>query len=193
MKISDIIKEKKHLCRLIFTDGKEVLIDIDVCSNYCLKAGDFLSEEKLRELVETSDYDRAKSRALWYLDRSWLTEKALYDKLCRGGFNKKASAKVIVRLKELGFLDDRKYAEFFAEKCIESNISKRETYQKMLLKGVPRDMAKEVLDNLEPDEKEQIKELLEKKYRTKLQNPENVKKVYGTIYYGRLICIFFSV
>ena len=44
MEIAEIKKEKKHLCRLVFTDGKEVLIDTDVCNDYCLKAGDILSE-----------------------------------------------------------------------------------------------------------------------------------------------------
>ena len=181
MEIAEIKKEKKHLCRLVFTDGKEVLIDTDVCNDYCLKAGDILSEERLSEIAETSDYNRAKSRALWYLDRSWLTEKALYDKLCRADFDKKASARVIARLKELGFLDDRKYAEYFSEKCINANISKRDAYQKMILKGVPRHIANEVLCDLEPDENAQIKELLNKKYRTKLENPENVKKVYAAL------------
>jgi len=181
MEICEIKKEKKHLCRLVFSDGREQLIDIDVCGNYCLKKGRNITDDELTEIIETSDYERAKSRAIWYLDRQSHTEKGLYDKLIKAGFGKKASARVIARFSELGLIDDRKYAEYYAEKCLDNNISKRETYQKLLLRGVPKDLAKEILSENETDENEQIAELLNKKYRTKLENPENVKKVYAAL------------
>lgn len=181
MIISEIKREKKHLCRLLFTDGTDALIDMDICAGYSLKSGMRLDREKLTEIIETSDYERAKSRALWYLDRSSYTEKGLYEKLCRAGFNKKACAAVTARFKELSVIDDRKFAEYYAEKCISANISRREAYQKMLLKGVPRELANEVLDSFETDENAQITELLNKKYRLKLENPDNVKKVYAAL------------
>ena len=181
MIITDIKKEKKHLCRVIFDCGREQLLDIDIVSINCLHKDDCISEEKLSELVEQSDYERAKQRALWYLDSRAYTEKALYDKLILAGFEKKASAKVIARLVTLGLLDDRAYAKNYLERCIDANISKREAYHKMLSRGINKDLINELLADTEVDEKSQIKAIIDKKYRLKLENPENIKKIYAAL------------
>ena len=181
MIINDILNEKKHLCRLVLSDGREILLDRDVVAFKCLHKEDNITEEALSLLIEASDYERAKQRAIWYLDRSFYTEKALYEKLVRAGFNKKAVAAVVARLCELDLLNDRRFAEIYLKRCIEANISKREAYQKMLLKGLPRELIIEFMENTEIDEAAQIREIIEKKYRLKLSNPENVQKVYAAL------------
>lgn len=181
MIITDLKKDKLHLMRLFLSDGNEVLLDKDVFSEKCLKKGMELDSVYLEELIFESDYQRAKSRAVWYLDRMDHTEKALYDKLLRAGYKPKPCAKVIARLKEVGLIDDCRFAENYANRLIESNVSKREALQKMLLKGVPYDMAKYVLQNTETDELSQIKNVIEKKYKNKLTDQNGVQKVYAAL------------
>lgn len=181
MFITDTKKDKLHLTKITLSDGSEVLIDNEVCYEKCLKVGLEIEDEDLKDLIFESNYRRAKSRAIWYLDRSDHTEKALYEKLLRGGFPQRESAKVIARLKEVGLLDDRRYAENYANRLIDNNISKREALQKMLLKGVPYDMAKSVLQETETDELLQIKNIIEKKYRAKLTLENGVQKVYAAL------------
>lgn len=179
MVITEIKKDKLHLMRLFLSDGNEVLIDKDVCNEKCLKKG--MELDGLEEIIFESDYRRAKSRAIWYLDRMDHTEKALYDKLLRAGFKPKPCAKVIARLKEVGLLDDNRYAENYANRLIESNVSKREALQKLLLKGVPYDLAKSVLEETQTDELSQIKNVIEKKYKNKLLAENGVQKVYAAL------------
>ena len=181
MIISEILKDKRHLMKLRFCDGAEILLDKDICADNALSKGMELDQSKLEKLKFDSEYVRAKSRALWYLDRSDHTEKALFDKLVRAGFDKKASAAVLARFAELGLVDDRRFAENFAERCIESNISEREALHKMLQKGVPYDMAREVLGGLDTDEIAQIKSLVEKKYSYKLTLPGGGQKVFAAL------------
>ncbi|MBQ3548095.1 MAG: regulatory protein RecX [Clostridia bacterium] len=181
MQILALQKDKLHLTKLTLSNGEEVLIDNDVCREHYLKKGDELSNEKLNDLVFESQYQRAKSRAVWYLDRKDRTSKDLYNKLCLAGFDKKASAKVIARLVEVGLIDDRRFAENYAERLLDSNVSKREALQKLLQKGVPYDMAKDVLSETDTDENEQIEALLNKKYRTKLMADNGVEKVYAAL------------
>lgn len=181
MQISDIKKDKLHLCKITLSNGEEVFIDNDVCSANYLKKGDELSEEKLNALIFESQYVRAKSRAVWYLDRKDRTSKELYNKLCQAGFDKKAAAKVIGRLQEVGLIDDRRFAENYAFRLTEGNVSKREALQKMLQKGVPYDMAKEVLAECDSDENAQITALIEKKYRNKLLAENGKEKVYAAL------------
>jgi regulatory protein len=179
MFITEIKKDKLHLMRVFLNDGNEVLIDKDVCKEKCLKKG--MELDGLEEIIFESDYRRAKSRAIWYLDRTDHTEKALYDKLLRAGFKPKPCAKVIARLKEVGLLDDNRYAENYANRLIESNVSKREALQKLLLKGVPYDLAKSVLEETQTDELSQIKNVIEKKYKNKLLAENGVQKVYAAL------------
>ena len=181
MQILNIQKDKLHLTKISLSNGEEVLIDNDVCRDNYLKKGDEISEEKLNDLVFQSQYQRAKSRAVWYLDRKDRTAKDLYNKLCLAGFDKKAVAKVIARLQEVGLIDDRRFAENYASRLMEGNVSKREALQKMLQKGVPYDMAKDVLAECDSDEGAQIEALINKKYRTKLMVEGGKEKVYAAL------------
>ena len=181
MQIINIQKDKLHLTKISLSNGEEVLIDNDVCRDNYLKKGDKISEEKLNDLVFQSQYQRAKSRAVWYLDRKDRTAKDLYNKLCLAGFDKKASSKVIARLQEVGLVDDLRFAENYASRLMEGNVSKREALQKMLQKGVPYDIAKDVLAECDSDEGAQIEALINKKYRTKLIVEGGKEKVYAAL------------
>lgn len=181
MKICEIKKDKKHLTRIYLSNGGEILLDNDVCTKNSLCEGMETDSEQIKELLHISDYKRAKSRALWYLDRMDYTEKALFEKLVRAGFNKKVSAEVLAKLCELGLVDDRRYAERFAERCKDNNISKREATAKLLQKGVPYDLIKEVLSEIETDESEQIAALLESRYAYKLTQERGFEKVYAAL------------
>jgi len=181
MVINAITPDKKHLVKIEFESGGECLLDRDVCVNHALCCEMELESEDLKELQSESDFVRAKSRALWYLDRSDYTEKAIYQKLTRAGFGQKTAAAVVARLVELDLINDRRFANRFFERCTEHNISKREALHKMYEKGVPYDLAKEVLQNGEVNEEEQIKNLLEGKYSSKLNGENGKQKVFAAL------------
>ena len=174
-------KEKGHLYRIKFDLCDDVLLDVSVCDEAFIKKGTQISKEELDLLIEASDYERAKSRALWYLDRGMLTEKGLFDKLIKAKFSKTSSAKVIARLKELGLIDDVRYAEIYSQKLMDANASKRQIYFKLCEKGIRGDLAKETLENLPLSEETQIKNIIEKKYKSKLCDKENIRKVYSAL------------
>ena len=181
MKVTGIKPDKKHLTKLLLDEDFEILIDNDALLESGITVGYDLTDEDLKKLKYDSDYRRAKSRALWYLDRMDYTEKALYEKLIKAGFGKRVSAEVIARLCELGVVDDRRYAERMAERLMESNVSKREAMHKMLLKGLSYDLIREMLDSGEIDEEEKIKNLLEGKYARKLTEEKGTEKVYASL------------
>ncbi len=181
MQINEVIRQKKHLVKVRLADGREIYLDSDFAAQNAIKAGDNVTEQKIDEWLRESDYVRAKSRALWFLDRADHSEKTLYEKLTRADISPEACARAISRLKELGLLDDVRYANRLAERLVEANVSKREAYVKMLSKGLPRDIVNAALEDIETDEAAQIGALISKKYRTKLENPENIPKVYAAL------------
>ena len=181
MRIIQIEKQKQHLTRVVLSDQSEALLDNEVCAQKCLKVGMELDHIDLKRLKGESDYVRAKSRAVWYMDRMDHTEKGLYEKLVRAGFSKEACAKVVARFIEVGLIDDERFAANLAERLMAANVSKREAVQKMLQKGVPYDLAKRVLEDDQTDELTQIKNLIQKKYRTKLESENGGQKVFAAL------------
>ncbi len=181
MQITALKRDKLHLTKISLSNGEDVLIDNDVCIEKCLTVGYSLNNDELDALVFQSQYTRAKARAVWYLDRKDRTEKELYKKLTDSGFDKKASVKVIARLIDVGLIDDRRFAENYRDRLIRDNVSKREAFNKLLLKGVGYDLAKEVLCDYDADEQSQITALIDKKYRTKLTMENGVQKVYAAL------------
>ena len=181
MTVEEIKRQKGHLYKITLSDNSSFLVDCDVCEAIPIVTGKELSKEEITDILKTSDYERAKSRALWFLDRGDRTEKSLYEKLVAAKISPEQCARAIARLKELGLIDDRRYAKNYAERCIESNISKRETYGKLMQKGVPKDIIREVLEETQVDEVSQITALIKKKYANKLNSRENTAKVVAAL------------
>jgi len=181
MIITKITSAKQHLNVVLLNNGQEILLDKDICVIHSLIPDMEISEENLGKLIFESQFSRAKSRALWYLDRMDYTEKKLYDKLISKGFHKKAVAAVLANLTEKGIVDDRRYAERFAEKLMDANVSKREALSKMLCRGLPLTLSREVLEEYKVEESDALAKLIETKYAAKLKSENGYQKVYAAL------------
>lgn len=181
MTVVEIKRDKNHRAKITCSGGTVFYLDLDYLKQVPLHENDLLTAGQIKEHIEASEYIRAKSRAMWFLDRADHSEKALYDKLIRGGIAPAACAKAVARLKELGLLDDERYAARAAERMRDINVSRREAYAKMIQKGIPRDIVNEALDNTEFDEAAQIRALIDKKYRLKIETEGGTQKVYAAL------------
>lgn len=181
MKIVEIKKDKKHTVKVTFDDGKYFNFDTDYLNSACIRVGDTLDGDTLKFHLNESDYIRAKARGMWFLDRAEYSEKTLYEKIVAGGISHTAAARAVARIKELGLIDDNRLAARLAERMSEAGVSKREAYAKLYNKGIPKDVIKTVLEETTFDEVSQIETIIEKKYRNKLSDKENVQKVYAAL------------
>lgn len=181
MKIVEIKKEKNHTVKVSFTGGKYFNFDLDFWNSLCLHEEDSIGEHDLKYYLAESDYIRAKSRGMWFLDRADYSEKTLYEKIVAGGINPSAAARAVARIKELGLVDDRKLASRLAEQMSDANISKREAHAKLYQKGIPTDIIKAVLEETEFDELSQIEAVIQKKYRNKMSDNDGIQKVYAAL------------
>lgn len=181
MEIIEIRVRRNHLFEIFFNTGNSVLLDKKTVSENGLYVGQHLDEPTIISLRESSDYTRAFSRAVWHLERSSLSRKALCDKLHRAAFPENIIAKVTERLQELGLIDDVALAERLAEKLLNDNISKRQALQKMASRGIDYSLAREMLDNTECDTLSQIRAVIDKKYKNKLSDADSVKRVFAAL------------
>ena len=181
MTIVEIEKDKKHTVKVSFDNGTSVNFDADYWNEICLHKGDYIESQTLNQHLKESEYIRAKKRGIWFLDRADYSEKTLYQKIVAGGISHTAAARAVARIKEIGLIDDQKLATRLALQMSESNISKREAYAKLYNKGIPSDIIKSVLDETDFDEALQIAAVIQKKYHTKMQNKNDIQKVYAAL------------
>ena len=73
-----------------------------------LKIGQELSEERLREILATSETELAFKKALDYISRAMKTEKQVKDYLCLKGFDALAAERAVDKLKEYKYADPDK-------------------------------------------------------------------------------------
>jgi len=180
-RVISVKKGKKHLSEVLFENGTSLVLD----SQYCVEQGifpdTFIDEEQEKGHKNNSDIKRAKSLAMWYLSRADHSEKALRDKLKRAGFNIGAVNTAINRMKELSLINDEKLAFRLAPLLLSANNSPRQAVEKLVLKGISRDIAKAAVGETENDPKEQIENLLKGQYRNKLSNEKDIERTFNAL------------
>ncbi len=164
MRITDIKPRRKQLSA-VYIDGEfAVNIDTRTLLENRFDVGRELDDEELHALIELSDENRAKEKALWLLSSRSHSKKELADKIRRTN-SAEAAAKAVDRMEELGLVNDADFARRYADKLIFSKgMSKRAAAMELRRKGIDRDVIDETLDAVEVDPREQIVKILSKKY-----------------------------
>ena len=165
MLITAIEPRRKAMCAL-FLDGEFVMnLDARTLIENRFDVGREIGDEELREIIELSNERRAKEKALWLISYRDHSKKELKDKIKRT-CDEDSAEKAVERMEELGLVNDESYARQYAQKLIfGKRMSKRAAMQELARKGIDRDTAEAVLDDIEVDNREQIREVIEKKYR----------------------------
>ena len=69
-------------------------------------------------------------------------------------------------MEELGLVNDEVFAERYARKLLfTKNMSKTAAAFELARKGIDRELSEEILESIDVDEREQIREVIDKKYR----------------------------
>lgn len=170
MIITELKPARKKLVS-VYIDGEYALkLDAQVLEENCIKPGMQLDDERLRELIDESEYRRAKEKALWLLSGRDYARGELETKLRREASPETVEA-VCERMEELGLINDESYARRLAHDLLFiKKMSVRGAKYKLMEKGVDKELAEEILDEFEVDPVEQIVELIERKYADKLDD-----------------------
>lgn len=111
--------------------------------------------------------------ALKLLGQRSYSEKKLTEKLASREVDPEEVKKVIVRLKELGFIDDLKFAKSFVEnsQAIRFN-GRRKIYWQLIKKGIPMQVAKLAIEQAYADNEEtdSVRKLIDKYAKNIPQN-----------------------
>lgn len=150
-----------------FSSGEKLTLTEDSFTETPIYLGKKLGVEEFEALLALSEQDEYFNYAKKLLSRDNYTVHDLREKLFSKGASLEVIRDVIARLKELGLLDDHRYAKTYAEDIAELRLLGK---NRVLFDLRSRGIAQEILDELEfPQEKELEKacryaQILDKKY-----------------------------
>ena len=138
-------------------------------------------EDFLEDVLLQAERRKARERAFYLLEYRDHTRKELVDKL-RRSVSAEIAEETADRMEELGLLDDERYAEQVATFLLEQKkLGKRAALFKMQQKGFARDVAEEAIRLAYVDPREQLRDLIERRYARYLTDQKGVQKVTNAL------------
>ena len=174
MLITAIEPRRKGLSALYLDGEFAVSLDTQTLLENRFDVGREVSDGELKDIIEKSGERRAKEKALWLISYRSHSKKELRDKI-RRTCDAEAADKAVERMEELGLVNDEDFARRYAEQLLYGKrLSKRAAFYELRRKGIDQATAEEALAELDVDVHEQIRALIEKKYRN--INDEKIRR-----------------
>lgn len=181
MKIIEVSRRRRQLYLLTFEGGDPIEVDVRTFDESPYTEGSDITEEQLNTLLATSQYNRARERALYLLGLRDYACKELEQKLYTEAPPETAAA-VVERLRQVGLLDDQRYAARLARSLSEGkHYPRRRIEQELRRRGISSVLIRAAVSELEGEDYEQALALLQKKYYNKLNDPDSRRRVIAAL------------
>lgn len=181
MKITEVSRRRRQLYLLTIEGGEDVQVDVRTFDESPYREGADITEEQLNALLAASQYNRARERALYLLGLRDYACKELEQKLYTEA-DPAVAASVVARLRQVGLLDDERYAARLARSLSEGkHYPRRRIEQELRRRGVDPLTAQTAAEELDGEDFEQALALLERKYYNKLNDPDDRRRVTAAL------------
>ena len=167
MKITAIKQQVKNPQRVsVFVDGKyEFSLSLDELLKEALKNDQDLSDKDIKRLKKISADGKLRARSLeWLLNRPH-SEREFRDYLYRKKGEPEQIDGLVNEFTQKNYLDNFKFAKWFAELQIRRGKSNRAVSAELFKKGIDREVVDEVLAQNNTAENERLKKVIEKKQK----------------------------
>ena len=164
MIITNAIPKRKGLSDLYIDGEFAIKIDTETFLVSKFSVGSQIDDQQLKELIESSNIKRAKEKALWLISYRDHSKKELESKV-RNCSDIDSAKKAVEKLESVGLVDDEKFARNYAQQLLfVKHYSKKGAKYKLIEKGIDRDLADSVLEEIDFDSQEHIRIIIEHKY-----------------------------
>ena len=164
MEITDIRPCRKRLS-LLYIDGEPAMkLDTFTLEAEGLRAGQYISDEELQELVQKSNAHRASEKALYLLEYRSRTKKELTDRL-REEVPAELAEETAQRKENLGLGNEEAYAAEYARTLASrKQFAPRRIRQELAAKGIDKAVAEAAAAEVWQDPREVIAEFLDRRF-----------------------------
>jgi regulatory protein len=176
MVITDIINSKKDN-NLVFVDGNFAFsADEETLFRNKLSVGSDIDLDLVNKIKFEVNERKSKEKAFRLLSYRSHSKKELINKI-KHKCSEESANKAAEKMEKLGLIDDRKFAMEYALRMFRKFYSVKRVKFELSKKGIDKKIILEVIEEISPDEKDQIICLLDKKYSKKMTSKENIKKI----------------
>ena len=162
----------------IFIDGEFVLgIDKKTVEDMDLRVGKLVDEKDLKKITSQEELNKAQAYALMLLGYRERSLREIRMRMRQKGYEEKLIEKVVKYLEDRNLINDKRFAQLWAESRIKKGYGSWRIQSELEQKGVNRDMADEILKDLYSgiDEVQVALDLVKKK-RWWLKEPQRLTK-----------------
>ncbi len=176
------IEKLKGTTYALYVDGEKAFnIDLETVMSEHLKVGLDISCDRLSEINNAVLTRKARERALYLLSYRDHSRKQLFDKLKRTSSDTIADV-ICDKMEEIGLLNDEVYANKIAHHLFEvkkqSEIKVRFELKKA---GISEHLIEQAISENYVDARDTITVIIAKKYKNKLDNPDNIRKTLASL------------
>ena len=175
MKITAIKQQQKRADRYsVFVDDTySFSLSESALIESRLHSGQELTPAELADLKKTAGLDKAYGNTLRYVAIRPRSEGELHDYFRRKQIDQAAGSQIIERLRKVGLVDDSAFAKAWVDnRRLLKNVSKRRLQMELRQKRVPTEIINQVLQDDESDDRQVLRQLVEKK---RARYPDNQK------------------
>lgn len=170
MTVTRIEEHTKSKYKIYLNDEFAFVLYKGELRQYKIKEGDVLPDETYQEIIEVVLTKRAKLRTMHLLQSIDRTEADVRRKLKEGLYPESVIDSAIAYVKSYHYIDDARYAGNYIDYRLGS-MSRSELKQKLLQKGIDKDIIEEQLNERMEAGDEQEKELLRRLMLKKIKEP----------------------
>lgn len=148
------------MVQIHLSDGSFFSLPDELHAREGIGVGTTIAPERIESLKARAEVIRARSSALRLIARSPHTRRKLAEKLRARSFGESAVRAAVARMKELGYLDDRSFAESWTRSRLSARTrfeGWRALYRGLMRNGVPRAIAEETLSSMFSEEEEKVR------------------------------------
>lgn len=170
-------KKNKNRVNIYIDDEYSFACSSELIYTHKIKVDVSIDIDHIKALVEEDNYLKAKNDGLKIIEKSYKTEKEVYDKLIKKGYENSTVERVMNFLRSYNFIDDKKYVNSYINDKM-SSMGKNKILYSLGAKGVSEDIIKDKLNLVgEEFEIQGAKRHALKKYNLLLKRESDEKKI----------------
>ena len=146
------VKRIQGRARLTLSNGEELLMPRSMLKERPYKCAMPFDRESFDAFLKERAYPFAMEKAIALLATRSRTEKVIVDALRGNAYPEAAIARVMQRLNEAGYVNDRDFAQQWAASRSNKGMGARRIRCELQRKGIDRDDIDDVIENLDEDE-----------------------------------------
>ena len=179
MMVTSVKKQRGFWYNVEFDGAQTEKIDRRTWDESPYHEGSVLSEETLAVLLAASARRRVREKAIWFLSMRDYTKQELSKKLCKEA-EKALVDETVEALAAQGLIREEAYARMLAtERVTRQHRPRRRVQQELIQRGVDRDVATQIVNEIATDDLQEALALLEKKRYTDNNMQKLRQKVCG--------------